>query len=176
MKFKSLFVICFTFFLINAHAQKLSTLECVGKTKVGASSTKNFSPDLYNKVEDTELLIIIKNQVLTIGDTEIKKIETNLYTRVEDLKISGDLEIKDTYYDGYYTLNQGSEESQNYTYIKHKIFLNRLNGEFVYSYGFYIKNINENWLGKLAKTKLVNGYIDRIIEGKCKQITKKQLF
>jgi hypothetical protein len=63
MNIKSLSIICFSFFLINANAQNLTILECIGKTKVGASSTKNFSTDSYNKVQDTELLITIKDGV-----------------------------------------------------------------------------------------------------------------
>ena len=176
MNIKSLTLICFSFFLINANAQKLTILECVGKTEVGTSNIKNFLRNSYNKVGDTELLITIKDELLTVDGDEFKKIEMSFGTRDEEAKIDGNLEAKETYFDGYYTFEQGSEDKQNYIYSRRRITLNRLNGDFTYSYSFYTKNIIENWLGKLTKTKLTDGYLDRQIEGKCKQSKKKQLF
>ena len=176
MNLKLLVLILLPFFAVSAAAQQAQILECIGSTKVGASSNKSFNGNSYTKAQDTKILITIKNNALTVDENEFKEIETHWNINGSDAFISSHLEEKDTHYHGTYIYEVGELHEESYIYASRTIYLNRLNGEFSYSLEFYNKNIKDNWLGKLSKTQLVNGYLIREIEGKCRKSNKRQLF
>lgn len=176
MYLKSLFLILFPFCAVNTTAQQLTILECNGNTKVGVSGNKSFKLDSYAKSQDAEFLITIKDNGLTVDGNEFKELKTNWRINGSDTFISSHLEAKDTHYHATYTYEVGELGEESYIYSSRTIYLNRLNGEFNYSFEFYNGNFKDNWLGKLAKTELIKGYLIREVEGKCKKSNKTQLF
>jgi hypothetical protein len=176
MNIKTMLKICVIFFAVSSNAQQLTALECVGETKVGASNSPNIHKNSLSKIDDTEILITVKEGVLTVEGMEFKEIETSYAKTEEDVFIAGYLKTKDISYEGFYTIKQWAADSKLYLYSNKVISLNRLNGEFYYSWVFHTQNIKDNWLGKLTKTNLNKGYLHRDVKGKCKKSDVKQLF
>ena len=103
MQLKSLFHIILTLFTLNAYSQQVTVLECRGKTEVAASSEKNFDKDAYSEIAETELLITINNDKLTVDNHEFEKVESK-WEKDGDYVIRGYFIAKDQYYEGFYSL------------------------------------------------------------------------
>ena len=177
MHLKSLLHIILTLFTLNAYSQQVTVLECSGKTEVAASSEKNFHKDAYSEIDETELLITINNDKLTVDNHEFEKIESN-WEKDGDYDIRGYFITKDQYYEGFYSLeaNEPGDTEKNYhIYIRRLISVNRLSGKFNYYFGVYDRNFKKHWLGKLAKTALSKGYLHMEVNGTCRRSAKTQL-
>ncbi len=178
MQLKSLFHIILTLFTLNAYSQQVTVLECRGKTEVAASSEKNFDKDAYSEIAETELLITINNDKLTVDNHEFEEVESK-WEKDGDYVIRGYFIAKDQYYEGFYSLESnepGDIEKKYHIYIRRLISVNRLSGKFNYYFGVYDKNLKKHWLGKLAKTALSKGYLHMEVNGTCMKQINGQLF
>ena len=176
MIFKYFFKILFIFISFNSNANEAVVIECIGMTKFGASNEKNIHSNLLKKTADTEILITLKEGLMTVNGAEFKELIPTYAKNDGDLYIIGFLKQKDTSYEGYYSIGGWLIGSDLYHYSRKSIQLDRLNGYFSYSWSFYNHEVKNNWLGRLTKTNLNKGYLHRFINGKCKKSAAKQLF
>jgi hypothetical protein len=175
------------FFLLScmAIAQDKSFLKCDGKATVIASDEINITgKEVKNayKVKPMSLRVVIDGARISVNGDEFKKIET---TFPDDSTLQtfehGNLQIKDTYYDGYRILERDKKfkdssdpfEKQLYFYKNTRFVLDRLDGEFTWTLTYYGTG---TWINDLLPNKVKDKYLNLEVGGLCKRDVQKVLF
>jgi len=121
------------------------------------------------------LIVTIDGNRITVNNNyEFKNIDSKFPSPSNfNLFEHGNLEVKDTYYDGYYE-NEKYEKfkdatdnpfEKNLYFYQHMRFrLNRLDGDFYWSITYY----GNSWINDLLPVKAKERYVNLNVEGKCK--------
>jgi hypothetical protein len=184
----SYFQIVFYFLLatfVNASfGQDKIFLKCEGSTKIVSSAEINQTLKESNspfKSKPMTLMVVIGGTQISVNDYEIKDIPSTFAEKPFFKTEYGGLDIKDTYYDGYRTIEQyrhlkdssdNTDDKRLYFYQNTRFILNRLNGDFTWRLTYY----GNSWINDLLPVKAKDKYVNLEVEGKCKKDAQKVLF
>ena len=185
MKFFSDFL-CFVFLLTLttvSWGDEKTFLKCEGAGTVGATNGKNITNDefkFFTKLKSMSLRVIIDGARIDVNGYEYKDISTTFPDEKVDKFEHGHLTIKDTYYDGYYSLERYESyknsdkpmERNLYFYQRTRFILSRLNGDFTWQMDYF----GQSWLNDLLSVKPKDKYVHLEVNGKCKKDSVKILF
>lgn len=180
-------ILSFTCFHGAVVAQDKIFLKCEGLTTVVASEEKNptnIEEKSFVKVNPLSLTIAIDKSRITIDSSyDFKKIDTSFEDeRNGYLFEHGNLEIKDSYYDGYYERetyarfrysNDKPFERALYSYHNMRLFLDRFNGNFEWRNTYFG---NSSWINDLLPRKAKDKFLHLNVKGKCSKNISKPLF
>lgn len=159
-------------------------LKCEGATKIVSSAEINQTLKESNspfKSKPMTLMVVISGAQISVNDYELKDIPSTFAEKPFFRTEYGGLEIKDTYYDGYRTIERyrhlkdstdNPGDNQLYFYQNTRFILNRLNGDFSWRLTYY----GNSWINDLLPVKAKDRYVNLEVEGKCKKDAKKVLF
>lgn len=184
IKCVALFAITFSI-SCSTFAQDKSFLKCDGKATVVASNDVNITSkeakNIY-KVKPFILRVVIDGERISVNSYEYKKIETKFPDKSTFSTFEhGNLEIKETYYDGYLTVERNKmfkDSTDNtlekglYFYQHTRIILDRLDGEFSWWLTYY----GNNWINDLLPSKVKDKYLNLEVKGFCRRDVQKVLF
>lgn len=130
------------------------------------------------------LIVTINANRITINDNyEFKNIDSIFPDSSSGYLLEhGHLDVKDTYYDGYYNREKYGEfkdstdnllDKKLYLYQHMRFRLNRLDGDFYWS---LTHHGNNSWLNDLLTVTAKEKYVNLIVEGKCKKQINNVLF
>lgn len=179
-----------TFFLlycgISSAGDKIY-LKCDGSSSVTASEGLNIMTKEAKAAVEAKpmsLTVVIDGAQVTINDTyEFRKIPMTFPDEQSGyVHEYGNLEIKDTHYDGYYNRESYKKfkdstenpiESSLYQHRYTRFLLDRRDGKFVWNLTLHGKS---SWLYDMLPKRLKNNYATLKVEGHCKKIANKTLF
>ena len=188
-KLKSIACIAISLLLSSlSQAQDKSILKCDGKSSVIVSSNVNITAkeakDVY-RAKPMSLRVIIDGERIAVNSYEYKNIETKFPDKSTFYTFEhGNLEIKDTYYDGYLSVERNKifkDATDNplekglYFYQNTRFILDRLDGEFTWTLTYHG---NTSWINDLLtnKVKDKDKYLNLEVKGVCKRDNQKILF
>ena len=134
-----------------AEEQEKIYLKCNGSAKTGSTDEKNISSkglNSFTKLNTMSLLVTINGKLVTVENShEFKKIETVYPDKSTGYTFEhGNLEIKDSYYDGVYSRETYGNfkdsidhpyERSLYNYKYTRFILDRFEGTFTWRLTYY---------------------------------------
>jgi hypothetical protein len=129
------------------------------------------------------MVTINKSKITIDNNYDFEKIDTIFASEnTEYVFEHGNLQVKDSYYDGYYEREKYAKfrystdkpfERALYSYHNMRLYLDRLNGNFEWRITYYGNN---SWINDLLPRKAVDKFLHLSVKGKCIKNNSKVLF